>query len=728
MLNSKFPRLFVLLIWAPFISLGGSKEISLEDIWKNGTFSSKSVSGWQPMSDGKHYTTLERSGENTCIVKFEYKSGKAVDTLVSASKLKSILPEFDLENYDFSADEKQILISGNSEPIYRHSSRSDYFVYRLSDRSLIGLSKGNKLMLAEFSPSGNQVAYIRDNNLFYKDLNTDKEFQISRDGMKNRVINGACDWVYEEEFGFDKAWQWSPDGKFIAYYRFDETEVKEFEMPTYGSLYPGKSTFKYPKAGEKNSVVNLLVYELLNNRNVLLDSGKDPDQYIPRMKWASASRLAFIRMNRLQNKLEVLIAEALSGQTRVLMTEEDAAYIDITDDWHFFKDGKSMLWSSEKNGFRHLYLHNLNTGKQINMLSSGNWEVLEVYGVDEARGRILFSSNEADPIGKSVWACDLKSGRRSRLSPEKGSTTLKYDPGFNWLVFYHSEGNRPGRVSLHAHDGKEVRELEGNKALLGRMEEYAIAKKEFMTIKTAEGTELNAWMMKPVNFDASKKYPLVFAIYGGPGHNQVVNQFDGSNFFWHQMLCQKGFIVVSVDNRGTGMRGADFRKSTYKQLGHLETLDQIAAARYFANMPYIDAQRIGIQGWSFGGYLSSLCITKGADVFKAAIAVAPVTSWRYYDSIYTERFLQTPQLNPSGYDDNSPINFVSSLKGAYLLAHGTADDNVHFQNTVEMCNALIKANKQFDLALYPDKNHGIGGSAARLHLYTKMTDFLIKNL
>lgn len=718
----------VMLAVFPFLSLAGNKEISLEEIWKNGKFSAKTVSGWNPMADGKHYTILQFSGEDAFILKYEYKTGKLVDTLVSSPKLKSAMESFDLESYAFSADEKQLLISGNAEPIYRHSSKSDYFVYRLSDRSLKMLSKGNKLMLAEFSPSGNQVAYIRDNNLFYKDLSSDKEYQITRDGLRNRVINGACDWVYEEEFGFNKAWHWSPDGKFIAYYRFDESEVKEFEMATYGTLYPGKSVFKYPKAGEKNSVVNLLVYELLNNRNVLIDSGKEPDQYLPRMKWASAGQLAFMRMNRLQNKLELFSADPLTGVVKLLMAETDEAYIDVTDDWHFFKDGKTFLWSSEKNGFRHLYLHDISTGKQLSALTSGNWEVLDVLGVDELRGRVIITSNESEPVGKSVWSVELKGGRRSRISPEKGVSSVKSDPGFNWFVLYHSEANRPSRVSLLTADGKELRELEGNKALFSTMEEYALAKKEFMTIKTAEGIELNAWMMKPVNFDASKKYPLVFAIYGGPGHNTVVNQFDGKDYFWHQMLCQKGYIVVSVDNRGTGMRGAAFRKSTYRQLGKFETIDQIAAARYFGSLSYIDAQRIGIQGWSFGGYLSSLCITKGADVFKAAIAVAPVTSWRYYDSIYTERFLQTPQLNPGGYDDNSPINFVASLKGAYLLAHGTADDNVHFQNTIEMSNALIKANKPFDLAVYPDKNHGIGGSAARLHLYTKMTDFLLKSL
>jgi dipeptidyl-peptidase-4 len=315
-----------------------------------------------------------------------------------------------------------------------------------------------------------------------------------------------------------------------------------------------------------------------------------------------------------------------------------------------------------------------------------------------------------------------------RLSAEKGVTSVKHDDGFNWFVFYHSEANRPSRVSLHSADGKELRLLESNEALLKKMDEFALSKKEFMSIKTGDGVELNAWMMKPLDFDANKKYPVVFAIYGGPGHNTVVNQFDGKDYFWHQMLCQKGFIVVSVDNRGTGRKGAAFRKATYKQLGKYETIDQIEAARYFGNLPYVDKNRIGIQGWSFGGYLSSLCITRGADVFKAAIAVAPVTSWRYYDSIYTERYLQTPQLNPSGYDDNSPINHVASLKGAYLLVHGTADDNVHFQNSVEMSNALIKANKPFDLAIYPDKNHGIGGSAARLHLYTKMTDFLLNRL
>jgi dipeptidyl-peptidase 4 len=724
----KILSLFCLSIFS--CAVFAQSQISLEDIWKSPKFSQKSVYGWKSLKNGIHYTTLEGNATRNYILKYDFKSGKLLDTVITSSKLRNDKNEpFRIESYTFNQQENKLLISSESESIYRHSSKASFFIYDLATGKTTPLSTGGKQMLAEFNPQGDKVAFVRDNNIFYRDLKSGNEIPVTKDGRINRIINGASDWVYEEEFSFDKAWQWSPDGMKIAFYRFDETQVPEFEMPLYGTLYPGKSVFKYPKAGEKNSEVNILIYSLADNKLVMVDTGKETDQYIPRIKWTNdPNKLSIIRMNRLQNHLELMMADAASGKTSVVYQAKSDTYIDIHDHLHFLNDNQSFVFTHDESGFLHIYRYSITDGKLLNTITSGNFEVMDIKGIDDKNNLIYFTSNEHNPLGSDLYSVSLTGSGKKRITTGGGNKQINFSSNFDFYLLYHSEANSPLRVSLHSRDGKEVRVLEENKDLRERLKSYPLAKKEFMTIQLKNGVELNAWMMKPSDFSESKKYPVYVAIYGGPGHNTVVDQWDGKDYMWHQMLCQKGYIVVSVDNRGTGRKGAAFKKSTYKNLGNLETNDQIDAAKYLGSLPYVDKSRIGIQGWSFGGYLSSLCISKGADVFKAAIAVAPVTSWRYYDSIYTERYLQTPQQNASGYDSNSPINHVDKLKGAYLLVHGTADDNVHFQNTVEMTDALIKAGKQFELAMYPDKNHGIGGAAARYHLYTKMLTFIEQNL
>jgi dipeptidyl-peptidase 4 len=713
-----------------FVSAFAQSTISLEDIWKGGQLQAKTVQGWVSMNNGQHYSILERNGELTFVGKYEYKTGNLVDTLLSSARLKNENGEaIRIESYEFNSSETVALVGTNSEKIYRHSQKSDYYVVDLKSKKVSSLHRKEKQMLADFSPDGNKVAFVVNNNLYYKDLLSGKEFQISKDGEINKIINGACDWVYEEEFGFDKAFQWSPDGNRICYYRFDETLVPEFEMSTYGGLYPGKSVFKYPKAGEKNAEVTLLVYDLKIDKNISVESGKEKDQYIPRMIWTkNTNELCFIRLNRLQNNAEIMIADAASGKSRVVFVERSDKFVDINDDWYFFDDKLNLLWTSERDGWNHIYQIQLSDGKVVKQITKGKFEVSKIIGVDEKKRLIYYFSNEAQTLGSDLFGIQIDGSGGKRITTQTGNTNVKFSKGFAWSLHFNNSAERPMRVSLCEGANKEVRVLEENLSLKEKLKSYTFSKKEFMTITTSDQIELNAWMIKPANFDATKKYPLLFVIYGGPGRNTVVDQWEGSNYYWHQMLAQKGYIVVSVDNRGTARKGAEFRQSTYKNLGNLETQDQIGAAKYFATLPYVDAGRIGIQGWSFGGYLSSLCITKGADVFKTAIAVAPVTNWKYYDSIYTERYLQTPANNAAGYDENSPINFCNLLKGNYLLVHGTADDNVHFQNTIEMISALNKAGKQYDLAIYPDKNHGISGGNARLHLYTKMTEFLLKNL
>jgi dipeptidyl-peptidase-4 len=722
----------LLIILALFLNVGlfaqPLKELSLQEIWASPTFRPSMVMGVSPMQDGQHYSTLKIDESGVSIEKYAYSTGLKVGNIYTSASItlpgnKSI--QFD--SYTFSKDEKKLLVPTETEPIYRHSSRSAYVVIDLEKKSASMLSSG-KQQCADFSPDGKQIAFVRDNNLFVKDLISGKETAITKDGKQNEIINGATDWVYEEEFALKRAFIWSPDGSKIAYLRFDEREVKEYNMQTYGSLYPGLYTFKYPKAGEDNSLVNVYVYSVSDNSSVKMQTGDDKNLYFPRLQWTSnGSELCVTRMNRHQNHLELLLANPASGSIRTLLEEKSETYIDIHDNLRFLADGKRFIWSSEIGGFNHLYLYGMD-GKKISALSSGNFDITKFYGINEKTGTLYFQAAAPTPMDRSLFTVKLTGKGQKNLLPVNGHQSPEFSSNFSYFVLNQSNANAPADYSLYSGDGKMIRSLETNTILREKLASYRLSKKEFFSFTTSTGTSLNGWMIKPSNFDASKKYPVFMTVYGGPGHNTVENQWEGSNYMWYQYLAQKGYIVVSVDNRGTGNRGEAFKKSTYKQLGKLETEDQLEAAKYMAAQSYVDASRIGIQGWSYGGYMSSLCITKGADVFKMAIAVAPVTNWRFYDSIYTERFMQTPEENESGYDDNSPINHVARLKGKYLLIHGTGDDNVHFQNSVEMVTALVKANKQFDLFFYPDKNHGIYGGNTRLHLYTKMTDYLLENL
>lgn len=709
--------------------LMAQRAITLEDIWKNNAFSSKGVYGINSMKDGLHYTVLVNSGKEQFIVKYNYVSGLAVDTIFNSLKLKSAeIAVAKIESYNFSADESKILCSTEEEKIYRHSFKSNYVVYDLTTKKWTPVSAQGKQQLAAFSPDGKNIAFVRNNNLFVVDWAGKKEIQITQDGQKNKIINGVSDWVYEEEFAFDKAYEWSHDSKKIAFYRFDESEVKEFSMPVYGSLYPENSTFKYPKAGEKNSDVQILIYHLDQKKLVKADLGSEKDQYIPRIKWTyDENKLSCERLNRLQNKLELMFVDAQLGTSKVILTETSKTYIEVTDDLTFSKDNKSFIWTSELGDYNHLYHYDMN-GKLMNQITKGNWEVIAYKGYDEKSQTIYFTAAFSSSINKEVCRVKIDGSDFKVISEMKGYNEPNFSSTFNYFINTQSSANTPSAYVLFDNNGKKVRVLEENEALKSKLKDYSLSNKEFSTFKTEDGTELNTWMMKPSNFDEKKKYPVVFVIYGGPGRNTVVNSWEGASYMWHQYLAQKGFIVVSVDNRGTSFKGEKFKKSTYGNLGMHETQDQIEAAKYFGTLPFVDKTRIGIQGWSFGGYLSSLCITKGNDVFKTAIAVAPVTNWRYYDSIYTERFLGLPKDNAKGYDENSPINFAHQLKGNYLLIHGSADDNVHFQNSVEMITALQKENKQFDFMMYPDKNHGISGGNTRLHIYTLMTSFLLEKL
>ena len=706
----------------PIVLLAQKKEVTLENIWKTYDFYPKSVSGFNSMQDGNYYSKLDKMGDNSQINKYSFRTGQKTFTLVDSKNI-----EIEMNNYTFSKDEKKVLFANETEKIYRYSSKSIYHIYNLKTKKLEKLSD-DKVMYADFSPSGDKVAYINSNNLFVKDLSNGKTIQITTDGELNQIINGATDWVYEEEFGLTQAFLWSPDGKKIVFYKFDEREVKEFSMDMFNTeLYPSQYQFKYPKAGEENSKLSIHIYNFDDGKTTTI-SLKKSYEYIPRMNWTNSNDLIYIiAMNRYQNELDFILYNTTNYSSEILFSEIDKYYIEVHDNTSFTDDGQSLIWTSEKSGFNHIYLVNLKNG-QSQQVTTGNWEVTKYHGMNQDDNKVFYTSNEEGTINKSLYCINLDGSNKTKLSKDIGTHSSTFSNGMKYYSNTYSNADTPPYISLHNHSGKEIRVLENNSDLSNKMEKFDLTKKEFFSFTTSEDVSLNGWMIKPSDFDPNKRYPVFMFLYGGPGSQQVVNSWGWFNYFWHQHLAQKGYIIACVDNRGTGGRGAEFKKMPYLQLGKYETIDQIEANRYLAKLPYVDKNRIGIQGWSYGGYMSSLAITKGADVFKTAIAVAPVTNWRYYDNIYTERYMRTPQENASGYDDNSPINHVDSLKGNYLLIHGTADDNVHVQNTYEMVSALVKANKQFDLFVYPDKNHGIYGGNTRLHLYKLMTDYILENL
>jgi dipeptidyl-peptidase-4 len=708
--------------------------LTLQDVWASRKFVNNSVYGVNPTADGKHYTSLvETTDGNQAVVKYNFGTGKATDTLyntrpATAKNTEKITEKITVDAYQLSPNEKQIIVATNTQQIYRHSTTATNYIYDLSTKTLRPLATEGLQMHATFAPDGNAVAFVRNRNLFVIDLkNGFKETQLTYDTNKN-FINGSSDWVYEEEFVVVRAFEWSPSSTHIAYYRFDETEVPQFEMPIYAAnLYPENETFKYPKAGENNSIVEIYVCNLQTKKSNKIDVGNDPTQYIPRIGFTKDENTMWVqRMNRLQNKLEILYANLYTGTTTPIYTEQNDTWIDIGDELTFLSNG-NFVFGSEKSGYKHLYLYDA-AGKQLNAITQGKYEITDFYGVNEKTNTVYYASTEINSIEKHIYCSKLDGSNKQQLSHEKGTNNAQFSRDYSYFLNFHNAAGAPNTVTVCDAAGKTIRTIEDNKETKKNVKTYNFATVEMLQVPAADGTPLNAWMIKPKNFDKNKKYPVLMYVYGGPGSQTTADAWGGGNYVWFQYLAQQGYIVASVDGRGTGFKGENFKKCTYKQLGNLETQDQIAAAQYLGKQTYIDAQRIGIFGWSYGGYMSSLCITKGADVFKTAIAVAPVINWRWYDSIYTERYMQTPQDNASGYDDNSPINHVEKLKGNYLLIHGTADDNVHFQNSAMMVKKMVEQNKTFDFEMYPDKNHGIYGGKTRLQLFSKMTDYILKNL
>ncbi|QXP61109.1 S9 family peptidase [Olleya sp. HaHaR_3_96] len=703
-----------------------NKQITLDDIW-SGTFRTEGLDVLHSMNNGQQYSVLnfDRTLGGTTIDIYDYKTLAKVNTLVSSADIEAIKYFTD---YTFSADESQVLLATEEESIFRRSSLGIYYVYNTKTKQATLVSE-DKIQEPTFSPDGTKIAFGLNNNLYVKDLLSGKTSQFTFDGVKNKVINGITDWVYEEEFAFVRAFDWNAGSNKIAFIRFDETDVPEFSMDVYGKeLYQTQTVFKYPKAGENNAKVSLHVFDLESNKlsEVIVDKSYD-DFYIPRIKWTNdADVLSAQFMNRHQNELDLWMINTKKNKITLAVAETDNAYVDVTDNLTFLKDD-SFIWTSEKDGYNHIY-HYDKKGKLINQVTKGNWEVTSYYGYDAKSDQVFYQSVENGSVNRDVYSIKLKGTQKRRLSKNEGTSSADFSADFTYFINTFSSATTPYLYTLNdAKSGAVIKSIKDNSDLKALVANYTLSKKEFTTIKV-NGNDLNMWVIKPANFDANKQYPLFMYQYSGPGSQQVANKWNSANDYWYQMLAQQGYIVACVDGRGTGFKGADFKKVTQKELGKYEIEDQIEAAKVLGAKSYIDSSRIGIWGWSYGGFMSSNALFKGNDVFKMAIAVAPVTSWRFYDSIYTERYMTTPQENASGYDDNSPINHVDKLKGDFLLIHGTGDDNVHVQNTMRMVEALIQANKQFEWMIYPDKNHGIYGGNTRLHLYTKMTNFINRTL
>lgn len=705
-------------------SVIAQKRITVDDFTTRATFVEKQVTGINWMNDGKYYTTLS----DNKVVRYDITTGQPVEILVDG---KAVSPSIVIGEYSFSTDESRILLLTERRQIYRRSFSAEYFVYDRASKSLQPLSKNGPQSYATFSPDGSKIAFVRDNNLFVVRLSDMNETQVTTDGKFNSIINGTTDWVYEEEFSFVVGFEWSPNGNKIAYFRFDESDVKEYNMQVWsGLLYPFDYRYKYPKAGEKNSKVEIWIHDLPSGNKVKVDTGSEQDIYIPRVKWtADQNTLSITRLNRLQNQLQLLHANASTGKTSVILDEKTDTYFDIEIlDILYLKNGKEFIRLSEEDGYMQLYLHSAG-GQVIRKITPGKFDVTAFLGADEKKRVVYYTSTEESPLERHLYSITFDGKKKTRLTSGPGVHQINMSHDKQFYIDHYSNASQPKVATLHRTGTKgALKVVESNDALLNRIREYGLTPKEFFTFENEGGTELFGFFLKPSNFDSTRQYPVMVFQYSGPGSQEVQNDWSADHFYFHHMLVQKGYIVAFVDPRGTGGRGAEFKKVTYKQLGKYELEDHLSAARYLASLPFIDADRMGIWGWSYGGYMSSLAMTKGAGVFKLGIAVAPVTNWRFYDTIYTERYLQTPQLNAQGYDMNSPLTYADRLKGKFLLIHGTGDDNVHVQNSIIFQDALIKSGVQFESFFYPDKHHGIQGASTRRHLFTLMTDFIERNL
>ncbi len=713
-----------------------AQQITIEDV-AGGTYRPATIRNVSPLAiDGESYASISTDGAR--IEKCSFKTGEITEVLFdkTAARGASISG---VEGYVISPDGKNILIETDRTPIYRHSATSNYFIYNVKNKTLTPLSNGGKQECPKFSPDGTMVAFVRDNNIFLvKLLFNNAESQITKDGERNKVINGKPDWVYEEEFAFNCAFDFSADSEMLAWIRFDETDVKTFSFPWYRGaapsmdnykLYPGSYEYKYPKAGEDNSKVSVLSYDIKSRVTRTMQVPMDADGYIPRIQFTSTKdRLMVLTLNRHQNRLDFYAVNPRSTQAQLVLREEEKTYVDhpAYDDVDFSRDQFVLI--SDRDGHRHLYLYT-SGGQLVSQLTSGDYDVTAYYGASADGKTFFYASNEGSPLEQYIYKIDT-SGRKTKLSTEKGFNSAIFSSNCLYYLNIHSDISTPPVYTLCTATGKQLKVIEDNAKLRGKLASLTLSKPEIISITTADGVQLNGWMVKPADFSSSKRYPVLMYQYSGPGSQQVLNSYSNGfvgGLTWEQRLAEKGYIVVCVDGRGTGGRGSDFLRCTYMRMGDLESHDQVEAALWLGRQPYVDKDRIAIWGWSFGGFNTIMSLCEGRQVFNCGVAVAPVTDWRFYDSAYTERFMRTPQENPDGYDC-SPLHRYENLKGDLLLIHGTADDNVHYQNTAELAEALVQAQKQFDMQVYTNRNHSIYGGKTRLHLIRRIEDYLDRHL
>jgi len=712
-----------------------AQQITIEDV-VNYKYYPQRISGITPLDDGESFTRIGADGKT--IVKCSFKSGDPVETLFDASTARG--PRISsIDGYIMSPNGQNMLIETNRTPIYRHSATSDYYIFNIKNKTLVALSANGPQECPKFSPDGNQIAFVRDNNIFLvKLLFNNSESQITKDGERNKVINGKPDWVYEEEFSFNCAFDFSADSEMLAWVRFDESEVKTFTFSWYKgaepsmseyALYPGMYVYKYPKAGEKNSSVSVMSYDIKSRVTRTLQVPVDKDGYIPRIQFTGEKdKLMVLTLNRHQDRLDFYAVNARSTTAQMILREQDSKYIDekVYTDLDF--SGSQFVLPSERDGFMHLYLYTIG-GQLVRQLESGNYVVNEYYGTDATGRNFFYASNEGSPLEQYIYKVDVN-GKKTKLSDKKGFNSAIFSKGCNYFVNTFSDVNTPYLFSICSNAGKRLKVLEDNAALKSQLSSLPLGSVEFISFSTSQGTQLNGWMVKPRDFSANKKYPVLMYQYSGPGSQQVHNSF-GNGFvgglMWEQHLAEKGYIVVCVDGRGTGGRGAEFQKCTYLKLGDLESKDQVETALYLSSLPYVDKSKIAIWGWSFGGFNTLMSLCEGRGVFNCGVAVAPVTDWRFYDTVYTERYMRTPQENGSGYDC-SPLHRYQKMQGDVLIIHGLADDNVHFQNTAELTEALTQADIPFDMATYTNRNYSIYGGKTRLHLVRRMEKYLDSHL
>ena len=729
-------RVGSVVLWTFLIGLAFSeqerKDFTVEEIYGSDKFAGDSLRSVQWLPDSKRFSYMERdsmTGVDNIWV-YEAAAGKRT-LLVDASKL--VLREgdqpFPILHYLWSPDGDKILFADKLRA-RAVKTGGNFFLYDIRTQKFQKLTDANEPQVnVQFSPDGKIIGFVRSNNIYVMDLASGTETLLTFDGAEH-VLNGHFDWVYEEEFKIIVGWKWSPDSKRIAYWQLDENRVPEFPIMNFEPLHQQVTTMRYPKAGDPNSIVRIGIVSLETKQTTWADIGSEDDIYIPRIKWTrNPNVLSIQRMNRAQNKLELLLADATTGKTRVILTEEEDTWVDVRDHLTFLEQDQ-FLWSSERDGFLHFYLYAMD-GSLIRQVTRGPWEVDKLCAVDENHRTIYFTSTEQSPLERHVNRIRLEGTHMQRLSEEEGWHEAKFSPDVSKYIHTYSSSSIPPRVSLRNNDGRLVRSIEDNPMHI--LNEYRMSKMAFFAFTTSDGIILNGWMIKPPGFSSNggeptKKYPALLFVYAGPGSQTVKNFWDGNRYLWHQLMAQKGYIVASVDNRGTGARGKAFKSITYKNLGKWESNDQIEAAKFLGSLPYVDPSRIGIWGMSYGGYLASLATFVGSDVFKTAVAVAPVTDWRFYDTIYTERYMLRPEENPEGYAESAPLMHAEKLHGSYLLIHGTADDNVHWQNSVMLADQLQKHGKHFDTMFYHGKYHGIRGQNTRVHLFTLIMNFILENL